>query len=62
MANTLIREDTSAEPTGIVDIEHGTLNIEHYAGGWYTINGLPLTRKPTAKGIYIYNGRKVVIK
>jgi hypothetical protein len=23
---------------------------------------LPLTRKPTAKGIYIYNGRKVVIK
>lgn len=29
---------------------------------WYTINGMPLAQKPTAKGIYIYNGNKVVIK
>ena len=27
-----------------------------------TINGMPLTNKPTAKGIYIHNGIKVVIK
>ena len=29
---------------------------------WYTINGMPLTQKPTAKGIYIYNGKKVVMQ
>lgn len=29
---------------------------------WYTLNGLRLDKKPTQKGIYIHNGRKVVIK
>ena len=28
---------------------------------WYTLNGLKLDREPTAKGIYIHNGRKVVV-
>ena len=31
-------------------------------GYWYTTNGLKLQRKPTRKGIYIYNGNKIVIK
>ena len=31
-------------------------------GAWYTLNGLRLDREPTAKGIYIHNGHKVVIK
>jgi hypothetical protein len=31
-------------------------------GEWYTISGLQLSQKPTAKGIYIHNGHKVVIK
>jgi len=29
---------------------------------WYTLEGLRLDKAPTAKGIYIQNGRKVVIK
>jgi hypothetical protein len=29
---------------------------------WYTIDGRKLATKPTTKGIYIYNGKKVVIK
>ena len=29
---------------------------------WYTIDGLPLQDKPTRKGVYIFNGNKVVIK
>jgi hypothetical protein len=29
---------------------------------WYTLDGRRLTGKPTAKGLYINNGRKVVIK
>jgi len=64
MANDLIREDTSTEPTptGIVEIDNGQWTIDNLAGGWYTINGTPLTQKPATKGIYIHNGVKVVIK
>ena len=29
---------------------------------WYTIDGRRLTGKPTRKGLYIINGRKLVIK
>jgi len=29
---------------------------------WYTIDGRMLNGKPTSKGVYIYNGRKIVIK
>ena len=31
-------------------------------GAWYTIDGRKLTGKPTAKGIYIVNGKKVIVK
>lgn len=31
-------------------------------GSWYDLNGRKLSHKPTAKGIYIHNGRRVVIK
>ena len=31
-------------------------------GGWYTIDGRRLSGKPTAKGVYINKGRRVVIK
>jgi hypothetical protein len=29
---------------------------------WYTLDGVKLQNKPSAKGLYIKNGRKVVIK
>ena len=32
------------------------------AAGWYTLSGTRLDKQPTQKGIYIHNGRKVVIK
>ena len=51
------------ETTGIVGVEHGILNIEHSAAtGWYDLSGRKLSGKPTKKGIYIYNGKKRVIK
>ena len=31
-------------------------------GKWHTIDGLLLQKKPTLKGVYIFNGKKVVIK
>ena len=32
------------------------------AAGWYTLDGRKLNGKPTKKGLYIHNGKKVVIK
>jgi len=32
------------------------------AEGWYTVNGIKLESAPTQKGIYIRNGKKMVIK
>ena len=43
----------SAQPT--VNCQLSTVN-------WYTLDGRRLAGKPTKKGIYIHNGRKVVIK
>jgi hypothetical protein len=31
-------------------------------GAWYTLDGRKLDQQPTAKGVYIHNGRKTVIK
>jgi hypothetical protein len=45
------------EPTAIEDHE-----LNELSDTWYTINGVKLEGKPTEKGIYLYNGRKVVIK
>ena len=32
------------------------------AEGWYTLNGVKLNAAPTQKGVYINNGKKIVIK
>lgn len=46
-------EDT----TGIVPV-----GVDSENGEWYTLQGLKIGKKPTTKGVYIHNGRKVVIK
>lgn len=50
------------ETTGIVDVEvnsqRSTLNAP--LSGWYTLDGRKLSGEPTQKGMYIYNGRKVI--
>ena len=50
------------EATGILNIEHSTLNIEHSADAWFTLDGRKLSGKPSVKGVYVNNGRKVIIK
>lgn len=50
------------EETGIISIENSKLKIENGAGAWFTLDGRKLTYKPSAKGIYINNGKKVIIK
>ena len=36
--------------------------VEESTGSWYSLDGRKLEGKPTAKGMYIVNGRKVIIK
>ena len=35
---------------------------ERNDGNWYTVDGLLLQKKPSKKGVYIFNGKKVIIK
>ena len=44
--------------TGIEAIDNGQLTIDN----WYDLNGRRLDGKPTKKGVYIQNGKKVVVK
>ena len=45
------------DTTGIDAIENVTIDNE----GWYDLNGRKLQSAPNRKGIYIHNGRKVVV-
>lgn len=53
-------EDINDTPTGIDNVPTDTLpRLE--SGVYYTLNGVRLASKPQQKGIYILNGKKVVI-
>ena len=55
-------EDDNNEATGIKTTNY--TNLTNYDGAWYSLDGRKIAngQKPTAKGVYIHNGRKVVIK
>ena len=46
------------ETTGVRSIDNGQLTIDN----WYDLNGRKLDKMPTKKGVYLFNGRKVVVK
>lgn len=46
--------------TGI--ISHPSPLTSHLSSAWYDLNGCRLNGMPTAKGIYVHGGKKVVIK
>ena len=48
------------ETTSVIQIENGKLKVENLNSGWYTLGGMQLQGEPTEKGVYIYNGKKVV--
>ncbi len=47
------------ETTGITTIAPET---DSQKEGWFSLNGMKLYKQPTTKGLYILNGRKVVVK
>ena len=48
--------------TGIDSVNINKDEAHSENGAWYTIDGRMLSSKPTQKGLYIHNGKKVVIK
>ena len=50
------------ETTGIISIDNGQLIIDNSMDAWYSLDGRRLTGKPSRAGVYINNGKKIVIK
>ena len=53
-------EEADGSTTAITSINADGVAVK--AEGWYTVNGVKLQGAPTEKGIYINNGKKVVVK
>ena len=49
----------STDPTGIQNVQH-SMNVQTDA--WFTLDGRMLQGVPTKKGVYIKNGKKMIIK
>ena len=60
-STTFVTINDNGQTTGIEDIEKER-NTEATDAPYYTIDGVRLTTKPTKKGLYIQNGKKMVIK
>ena len=50
--------ENSTTPIGGVNLEDN----KDSSNTWYTLQGIRLAEKPTLKGIYIHNGKKVVVR
>ena len=49
------------DATGVIAMDDGQCTMDDVAGAWYDLSGRRLPGKPTKKGIYIVNGRKVAV-
>ena len=56
----LVGSNGETTAIGTIDTKTGEMTFDSEA--WYTLDGVRLSGKPTKKGLYINNGRKVVIK
>ena len=59
-APTFHIEEPDGSTTSISAVEFANGNVS--AEGWYTVSGVKLQGAPTEKGVYIQNGKKVVLK
>ena len=55
------RVDELPDATGVALMDNGKWIMDNEADPWYDLNGRRLSGKPTAKGIYIRKGKKVII-
>ena len=61
LALSVVIDDTIDEPSAIQETE-ASLTSHPSQSGWYSLDGRNLKGQPTAPGLYIKNGRKVVIQ
>ena len=62
---TFTFEEADGSTTAIKAVEASATESNNAAvkyTGWYTINGVKLDAAPTQKGMYIFNGKKYVVK
>ena len=52
--------EMNGDVTGIEDVRCKMSDVR--SDQWYDLNGRRLQQKPTKKGIYILNGKKIIIK
>ena len=58
--NSLMGEQIPIVTTGI---RQTTTTFDNKKlGGWFTLQGIPLAQKPVAPGLYVSNGRKLLVK
>lgn len=55
-------EDVDGSATAIKSVDTDNQSNQQSAEGWYTLNGVKLQNAPAEKGVYIKDGKKVVIK
>ncbi len=59
---TFYVEELDGTVTAINGVTKEVIGTKLNVDGWYTLNGVKLQSAPTEKGIYINNGKKIVIK
>ena len=58
-AHAIVLNFGDGETTGIGSIDNGELRIDN--DDWYSLDGRRLNAKPTQRGVYIHNGKKVLV-
>ena len=58
-ASAIVLNFGDGETTGIGSIDNGELRIDN--DDWYSLDGRRLNAKPTQRGVYIHNGKKVLV-
>ena len=56
----LISANGETTAIGTLDTKTGEVTFDSEA--WYTLDGVRLSGKPSTKGLYINNGKKVIVK
>lgn len=55
-------DNATAIDNGKLIIDNSQFTIDNSAGAWYSINGRKLSGRPSAKGVYVHNGIKEVVR
>ena len=54
--------DSEENTTGVIEVNEVNASLEFNDNSWYDLQGRRLGGKPTQSGLYIYNGKKVLLK